>query len=125
MAVYGVRKPRPYSGITVTAEIKYRDIYQYMSSFLNELYQEQASSLITCKKEKECVKQALGNKGPYYQIISDRLIHKTTKKSIAESVLCTDITAKHIWINMYKIVFNEKPKLADIVVDPIPEDTTT
>jgi len=26
---------------------------------------------------------------------------------------------------MYKIVFNEEPNLADIVVDPIPEDNTT
>jgi len=68
---------------------------------------------------------AVGNKGSYHQIISDTFIHEATKESIAESVLCTDTTAKHIWINMYKIVFNEKPNLADIVVDPIPEDTIT
>ncbi|CAF1100984.1 unnamed protein product [Rotaria sordida] len=102
------------TGVLVTNETKYRDIYQFMSNFLNDLYQGQGASLITSEEERECMQHVLGNKGSYYQIISDTFVHEATKESIAESVLCTDTTNKHIWINMYKFVFGEEPNLTDI-----------
>lgn len=84
-----------------------------MAVFLNELYQGTSSSLITSEQEKECLKQALGHIGSYYQIISEKFIHEATKENIAESTLRSDTRNKQIWINMYKIVYNEEPDLCD------------
>jgi hypothetical protein len=40
------------TGIVIQPETKYRDVYQYMSIFLNELNQGASSSLITSIEEK-------------------------------------------------------------------------
>ncbi|UJR23690.1 hypothetical protein I4U23_026672 [Adineta vaga] len=46
-------------------------VNQHMAAFLNELCQgtSSSSSLITSEQEKECLKQALGHIGSYYQVM--------------------------------------------------------
>jgi hypothetical protein len=49
-------------------------------------------------------------------LLSERFIHNASKNSIVESILRSNRKHKEIWINMFKLVFNEEP---DLVINPV------